>query len=115
MKTKVKELIYRSIKRFDYEFDDAEETAQDLAKDICGLIPIRENDALRKLLWEQHPCKGKYGDDGERQCSRLPFIIDFKRDPIERIERYCAIHNCQRQKIAIPEFLLEKSDDQRSD
>jgi len=61
---------------------------------------------LRELLWAQHPCEGKYGDDGELQCNRLPFFIDFKRDPVDRLERYCAIHNCQRQGIAIPAFLV---------
>lgn len=42
-----------------------------------------ENKALRVLLWGTHPCKGKYGDDGELQCSKC--MIDFKRDPTERI------------------------------
>ena len=43
---------------------------------------------------------------GELQCNRLPFPIDFKRDPVDRLERRCAIHNCQRQGIPIPEFLV---------
>ena len=68
--------------------------------------PLNENMRLRELLWAQHPCEGKYGDDGELQCNRLPFFIDFKRDPVDRLERYCAIHNCQRQGIAIPAFLV---------
>lgn len=62
---------------------------------------------LRILLWQGHPCEGKYGDDGELQCNRFPFFIDFKRDSVDSLERKCAIHNCQRQGIAIPGFLLE--------
>ena len=62
---------------------------------------------LRILLWQNHACEGKYGDDGELQCNRLPFWIDFKRDSVDEIERKCAIHNCQRQGIEIPPFLLE--------
>lgn len=66
-----------------------------------------ENYRLRVLLWSNHPCEGKYGDDGELQCNRLPFLIDFKRDSINELERKCAIHNLQRQNIAIPDFLLK--------
>ena len=69
-----------------------------------------DNACLRGLLWEQHPCECKYGDDGELQCNRLPFIIDFKRDPVDRLVRYCAIHNCQRQHITIPGFLLDNGE-----
>ena len=65
------------------------------------------------------PCEGKYGDDGELQCNRIPYFIDFKRDSVAELDRKCAIHNLQRQDIAIPEFLLaatnkEKEDDRRN-
>ncbi len=41
---------------------------------------------LRKLLWLHHG-HGVYlyGDDGEMQCSSC--MIDFKRDPINKIEQ----------------------------
>ncbi len=42
-----------------------------------------ENKLLRKMLWETHPCLGKYGDDGELQCGAC--LIDFKRDSAEQI------------------------------
>src|SRR5260221_13517031 len=43
---------------------------------------------LRRLLWRRHnPAHfaALYGDDGEMQCSQC--MLDFKRDPIERIVR----------------------------
>lgn len=45
---------------------------------------VQENQTLRRLLWSAHPCKGKYGDDGEMQCGEC--VIDFRRDEIEEIE-----------------------------
>ena len=39
---------------------------------------------LRRLLWATHGCLGKYGDDGELQCSAC--FIDFKRLPVAEIE-----------------------------
>jgi len=39
---------------------------------------------LRKLLWEEHACPLKYGDDGERQCASCR--IDFVRDPVSVIK-----------------------------
>lgn len=46
-----------------------------------------ENKKLRKILWLAHldHFKYLYGDDGEMQCPKC--LIDFKRDPIEKIER----------------------------
>ena len=38
---------------------------------------------LRQMLWEEHPCELKYGDDGERQCGKC--VIDFLRDDVESI------------------------------
>lgn len=43
-----------------------------------------EETTLRRLLWQMHPCDGKYGDDGEMQC---PCGIDFRRDTVDVIER----------------------------
>jgi len=58
--------------------------AGDLREDAWQALPRRddtqESDAqalLRELLWSQHPCMGKYGDDGEQQCGNCG--IDFKR------------------------------------
>lgn len=39
---------------------------------------------IRWKLWAAHPCFGKYGDDGELQCNRLP-PIDFKMDSFRDI------------------------------
>lgn len=45
----------------------------------------KEIETLRMLLWLKHGDKHVlYGDDGEMQCNTC--WIDFKRDPIERIE-----------------------------
>lgn len=46
---------------------------------------MNQFERLRYLLWLTHPCLGKYGDDGEMQCSECR--IDFKRDTAEHIER----------------------------
>ncbi len=46
---------------------------------------MNENETLRKLLWLSHGHRALYGDDGEMQCSEC--MLDFKRDPIERIEK----------------------------
>jgi len=43
-----------------------------------------ENYLLRYLLWNEHPCEGKYGDDGEMQCGACG--IDFKRDNADTIQ-----------------------------
>ena len=45
-----------------------------------------ENKKLRELLWLRHGCPSYclYGDDGEIQCNCC--MIDFKRDPVEKIE-----------------------------
>ena len=43
------------------------------------------NEKLRLLLFASHGCSGKYGDDGEMQCSTCK--IDFKRDAPEVIEQ----------------------------
>jgi cell division protein FtsB len=45
----------------------------------------------RRLLWETHFHDGRYGDDGEMQCIEcLEFgAIDYKREPLEKIERAC--------------------------
>lgn len=45
----------------------------------------QELDGLRRLLFLQHPCSGKYGDDGEMQCGSC--LIDFKRDEVETIHQ----------------------------
>jgi len=47
-------------------------------------MSVSENKKLRYLLWAQHPCLWKYGDDGEMQCGACG--IDFKRDSASSIE-----------------------------
>jgi len=50
-----------------------------------GWLIVSGNEAkLRFLLWAMHPCLGKYGDDGELQCS---CGSDFRRDSVDEIER----------------------------
>jgi hypothetical protein len=44
---------------------------------------------LRRLLFLQHPCNGKYGDDGEMQCGSC--LIDFKRNPVDVIDSHLQI------------------------
>lgn len=51
---------------------------------------------LRELLFEAHPCDGKYGDDGERQCAHCG--IDFRRDTAEEIERKIDAQRLERMK-----------------
>jgi hypothetical protein len=48
------------------------------------LIVSQDEAKLRFLLWAMHPCIGKYGDDGELQCT---CGCDFRRDSVEEIER----------------------------
>lgn len=45
---------------------------------------LRDLHTMRVLLWSTHPCTGKYGDDGELQCSECR--IDFLRAPIVELE-----------------------------
>jgi len=45
-----------------------------------------ENKKLRQLLWQEHPCEGKYGDDGELQCNSYICVIDFKRNSVKTLE-----------------------------
>lgn len=46
----------------------------------------------RTLLFLEHGCEGKYGDDGEMQCNRYVPLLDFKRDSILRLTDGCFIH-----------------------
>ena len=61
-------------------------TAQEIVYDIIGdnlLALPPDEEQIRQLLWDGHPCVGKYGDDGELQCNRCfgqGDPIDFKRD-----------------------------------
>jgi hypothetical protein len=57
---------------------------------------------LRQLLWLNHGCSINmlYGDDGEMQCSAC--MIDFKRDPVEKIEK--AIINKSKTKWVYSEI-----------
>ena len=49
---------------------------------------------LRYLLWAQHPCGGKYGDDGEMQCGACG--VDFRRDSPASIEAKIVRANTER-------------------
>jgi hypothetical protein len=90
------EIYRRWIPRFNQRFQKLRKLEAELAKCQGNLQAMSEDyitegqqlrddlTDLRILLWSTHPCQGKYGDDGELQCSKC--MIDFKRDPIERIE-----------------------------
>ncbi len=47
----------------------------------------KENQILRQMIWLSHGHAGLYGDDGEMQCN-IPPLCDFKRDPIEQIDKH---------------------------
>ena len=49
---------------------------------------------LRQMLWEEHSCDMKYGDDGERQCGAC--VIDFMRDSVETIREQINKRNHKR-------------------
>ena len=57
---------------------------------------INNEKLLRKLLWLNHGCSitSLYGDDGEMQCSKC--LIDFKRNPVEDIEKRIYILNIKK-------------------
>lgn len=42
-------------------------------------------EAARKSLWLGHGHIGLYGDDGEMQCNLGGCLLDFKRDPLDKI------------------------------
>ena len=45
-----------------------------------------ENQTLRRMLFNNHSCEAKYGDDGEMQCNQPGCMIDFLRAPADEIE-----------------------------
>ena len=49
---------------------------------------------LRELLFAEHNCDAKYGDDGERQCGNCG--IDFRRDSVDEIEAKTSNRNYRR-------------------
>lgn len=44
---------------------------------------------LRFEWWSNHGCdpRARYGDDGEMQCNQMGCMMDFRRTPIEELER----------------------------
>lgn len=53
---------------------------------------------VREQLWISHRCSQfLYGDDGEMQCCRLPFI-DFKRNTFQEIMDGISLHNLLRMQ-----------------
>lgn len=56
-----------------------------------------EEKKVRELLWQTHPCSGKYGDDGELQCSSYLPPIDFQRDTWIEIVNKSNNHFLQRR------------------
>ena len=55
------------------------------ARDLGRAERDKELADHRRDLWLSHGHTGLYGDDGEMQCSLLPFPCDFKRDPLPRL------------------------------
>lgn len=66
---------------------------KELSKQQSKDTDAHDNAFLRMLLWAQHPCQGKYGDDGELQCNKCR--IDFKRDSVIAIEKKITFKNLQ--------------------
>lgn len=66
---------------------------------------------LRTVLWQYHPCPGKYGDDGELQCAdmRLHPILDFKRMPLQELERELFEFNLRRVSEKMSEIKYKPS------
>lgn len=64
----------------------------------ASFLPAELSPAIRMQLWLTHGCgfTSLYGDDGEMQCNRAPFI-DFKRDSEADILAGIAKHNEQRR------------------
>ena len=56
----------------------------------------KDEETLRELLFAEHSCDGKYGDDGERQCGSC--MIDFRRDSVEEIKEKISYRNLKRWK-----------------
>ena len=56
----------------------------------------KNEEILRELLFMEHHCDAKYGDDGEMQCGKC--MIDFRRDSAEEIKRKIAARNLERMK-----------------
>ena len=63
-----------------------EKSCHENCRPAVTTLLAKEVQSLRKLLWLKHGCSttALYGDEGEMQCGAC--IIDFKRDPIKRIE-----------------------------
>ena len=60
-----------------------------------GLPKLPEPEGtLRRLLWDEHSCIRKYGDDGERSCGAC--YIDFLRDPVPKIKKRLEERNHKR-------------------
>lgn len=61
----------------------------------------KNEEILRELLFMEHHCDAKYGDDGEMQCSKC--LIDFRRDSAETIRDKIQKRNNERLKKFVEE------------
>jgi hypothetical protein len=65
--------------------------------------PEEENFTLRRLLFQEHPCQEKYGDDGQMQCNAC--VIDFRRDAVDRIEHALFVRGAKEQELQSAEVM----------
>lgn len=67
----------------------------------------------RKLLWLGHGHIGLYGDDGEMQCAMCGAkyrVWDYKREPLEAVERAAMAANQERvAEVIAAQFAKDKS------
>ena len=49
---------------------------------------MTEAEELRRVLWAHHGHSGLYGGYGEMRCSLRGESVDFKRDPVEKLEAH---------------------------
>ena len=76
------------------------------ARDLAELV--RDDLTLRRMLWLAHGCLGLYGDDGEMHCGAC--LLDFKREPVSKIERVLAQRGLRALEAAFPDGLVTASE-----
>jgi len=77
--------------------------------EYCYSAHYSSEQAIRKALWLGHGHDGLYGDDGEMQCNLGGCMLDYKRDPLDKIiaqlfqQRDSSEHTIQEQCAKIAE------------
>lgn len=73
-----------------------------LALEDAAVTPEEIEMLLRREWWINHGHLGIYGDDGEMQCGECR--VDYKRDPLERVQAACHSARLDRAARAIAGF-----------